>query len=403
MAAALHLDEYWRRSSAVAGPIDVVDLFSGCGGMSAGFRAFNGAFPAFRIAAAVDIDAVANRTYAANLGVVPSAESVVDLRRRSTLLQQVVGDSRRRGHPLVLIGCAPCQGFSSHRNAAGVGDERNSLFVDFAAVAAKLRPDAVVVENVPELMTDLHWPHVVRARAILERAGYRTHLSVHNMAEYGVPQQRFRTLLLAFRRRFNALAPFVPAEAFRTVRQAIGALPHITAGERDRNDPMHRTAGHRESTLATIRAVPRNGGSRPPDVGPECLRRIHEAQGKPGYEDVYGRLYWDRPAITITGSARNPASGRFVHPEQDRALSIREAALLQGFPRAYHFEGTLDECFRQIGNAVPPTFAAYLAGHLVGELLGGAAQGRPDRGVVTPVGPSFARMIPGIKASGAAR
>ena len=399
-ATSLALEEYWARSGVHYGPIDIVDLFGGCGGMSAGFRAFNGAMPAFRLAAAVDIDPVASRTYAVNLGLTPALESVTELRRRRVLLREVVGDSRRSGHPLVLIGCAPCQGFSSHRNSAGADDGRNSLFVDFAYVAASLRPDAVIVENVPELLTDLHWAFVARARGILERAGYRTHLSVHNMAEFGVPQQRFRTLLLAFPHRFEPVAPLLSSENFRTVRQAIGDLPRITAGQRHPDDPMHYSTAHRESTIETIRAVPRDGGSRPPDVGPDCLRRIEQRQGKPGYEDVYGRLHWDRPSITITASARNPASGRFVHPVQNRGLSIREAALLQGFPRAYRFEGSLDDCFRQIGNAVPPIFAASLAGHVLGELVGKGLPGRAfSRGIEEPIGTSFARRIPGIKAS----
>jgi DNA (cytosine-5)-methyltransferase 1 len=183
------------------------------------------------------------------------------------------------------------------------------------------------------------------------------------------------------------------------VRDAIGALPAINAGEVSPGDPIHRTAGHRPETLATIRAVPRDGGNRPVDVGPDSLRRIRERQGRGGYDDVYGRLRWDRPSITITAYSRNPASGRYVHPVQDRGLSIREAALLQGFPRSYQFTGTLDEAFRQIGNAVPPTFAACLAGHVLNELAKPLAEGAPEAtGIQAPVGPSFARLIAGLKA-----
>lgn len=396
---ALNLDHYWGRSVGIVGPIDVIDLFSGCGGMSAGFRAFNAFMPAFRLSAAVDIDEVANRTYADNLGIIPFPVSVAELRRRPSLLHDVIGSVSRPGHPLVLIGCAPCQGFSSHRNAEGTGDNRNNLFLDFAAIAARLRPDAIIVENVPELLTQQHWGYVARVRKTLEAAGYSCHVSVHDMADFGVPQHRFRTLFLAIRRRFLPVEPPLRGRSYRTVRDAISHLPPIRAGERNVLDPMHYTASHRESTLRTIQAVPRNGGNRPPEAGPDCLRRIHARQGKPGYEDVYGRLHWDRPSITITAYARNPASGRFVHPEQDRGLSIREAALLQGFPDTYRFNGTLDDCFRQIGNAVPPIFSAYLAGSVLGELVAPRSARRRERGVVAPVGSSFARMIPAIKAS----
>ena len=185
-------------------------------------------------------------------------------------------------------------------------------------------------------------------------------------------------------------------DQFRTVRDAIGDLPRIEAGQKIEADPWHYTAAHRASTIEVLRAVPHDGGNRPMDVGPDCLRRANEKQGKPAYEDVYGRLAWDRPSVTITNYARNPASGRYAHPEQDRGLSIREAACLQGFPRAFEFAGPLDPCFRQIGNAVPPLFAGSLAAHLLGELLGPPVAPGPG-GILKSVGPSFSRLIPALK------
>ena len=400
-AVAASLDQYWGDSeTAPEGPIDVIDMFSGCGGMSAGFRAVNAFIPAFRLALAVDIDEVANRSYMANFGAMYVNEDVHELATDKSKLERLLRSSGRRGgRPLILIGCAPCQGFSSHRNAVGESDQRNSLFVDFARIAANLKPDAVVVENVPELLTTKYWMYVEEARRLLEAEGYFVHLGVHNMAEFGVPQERYRALMLALKKPFRPPRGFLRRGEFRTVRQAIGRLPRIGAGERHHDDPMHYTVGHKESTIRTIRAVPVDGGSRPPDVGPQCLQRIHARQGKAAYEDVYGRLYWDRPAITITAHARNPASGRFVHPEQDRGLSVREAATLQGFPSGYLFEGTLDQRFRQIGNAVPPPFAAYLASHLLGEILSTVEHREAENGGVTkPVGISFSRLIPSLKA-----
>lgn len=161
---------------------------------------------------------------------------------------------------------------------------------------------------------------------------------------------------------------------------------------------MHYTAGHKESTIATIRAVPKDGGSRPDDVGPECLRRAKIRNGRAVYEDVYGRLFWDKPAITLTAYARNPASGRYIHPEQDRGLSVREAALLQSFPRNYEFTGSLDEKFRQIGNAVPPAFAAFLAAHIMDQMATDVPKAEFHRGITSPVGPSFSRLIAAVKA-----
>ena len=395
-----NLNQYWGKSAEVVGPVDVIDMFSGCGGMSAGFRAVNGLLPAYKLALAVDIDNIANNSYHHNIGVKAQGADVSRLAVDSADLEKLLKASGRRpGHPLVLIGCAPCQGFSSHRNRKGNSDTRNSLFADFAKIATKLKPDAIVVENVPELLTDGYWPYVREARKTLTKAGYQVHIGVHNMAEYGVPQERFRAVLLAFPRAFRPPGGFLNRQSFRTVREAIGGLPPVAAGEKRSDDPMHYSAGHQDSTLRTIRAVPLNGGNRPADVGPECLRRGAQRQGKAMYEDVYGRLHWDKPAITITAYARNPASGRFVHPEQHRGLSVREAALLQGFPASYWFAGSLDERFRQIGNAVPPMFSCYLAAYILGELLGRPIDGQTPAGIDRPIGRSFSRMIPGLKSS----
>ena len=401
VAVATQLDSYWPSAQgADEGPVDVIDVFSGCGGMSTGFKTVNSAIPAFRLAAAVDIDDDANKSFEANLRIAPARLDAARIASQKDLLDQL-SSTRRRGTPLVLIGCAPCQGFSSHRNGAGVADPRNSLFGDFAAIASQLMPDAVVIENVPELLTDRYWGAVEHVRSTLEDSGYYVHLAVHNMAEFGVPQERFRALMVAMRQPFVPPWGFLPRGQFKTVRDAIGALPEVEAGVRCSNDEMHYSAGHRQSTLETIRAVRKDGGSRPAHVGPDCLRRAAQRNGKPAYEDVYGRLFWDRPSITITAYARNPASGRFVHPEQHRGLTVREAALLQGFPRRYWFDGSLDSRFRQIGNAVPPAFAAFLASHILGELLSEPlADEEFDPGLQASVGSSFSRLIPGLKAAG---
>lgn len=397
-SAALRMNENWERAkTAPVGHIDVIDMFSGCGGMSTGFVSLNGEQPSFRLAGAIDIDTVANRTYELNLGVRPCPVDIAALARKPKLLAETIGAVRPDpSRPLVLIGCAPCQGFSSHRNDTEAVDPRNSLFVDFARIAARLCPAAIVIENVPELLSDKYWPFVDKARDVLERVGYFVHVGVHNMAEFGVPQERFRALVLAMPKKFRPPCGFLDRTNFMTVRDAIGRLPSIEAGERHAMDAMHFTAGHRETTLATLRAVPADGGNRPDGIGPECLRRAKERSGRAVYEDVYGRLFWDRPAITITAHARNPASGRYVHPEQHRGLSIREAALLQSFPDNYQFSGTLDERFRQIGNAVPPVFAAHLAAHILSELAA-ESQVNFNRGITSPIGPSFSRLIPSLK------
>jgi DNA (cytosine-5)-methyltransferase 1 len=397
---ATRISDYWREAKeGASGPIALVDMFSGCGGMSTGFRAANALGPIFNVRGAIDIDPIANRSYALNHGIEPLCEDLASLARSPRKLTKFVEDTGfASAQASVLIGCAPCQGFSSHRNDGGEGDIRNSLFIDFARVASKISPDAIVVENVPELLTDRYWPYVAKAREILEKAGYYVHVNVHNMAEFGVPQERFRALMLAMKRPFEVPRGFLTRDEFLTVRGAISQLPTVAAGDKHPTDAMHFSAGHKASTIETIRAVPKDGGNRPDHVGPACLQRAKARNGKPAYEDVYGRLAWDKPAITITAHARNPASGRFVHPEQDRGLTVREAALLQSFPRDYEIVGGLDERFRQIGNAVPPAFSSFLAMHIVGELIGQPIKPSAfDKGIVAPVGASFSRMIPSLK------
>ena len=397
---ASSLDAAWETArSAPSGPVDVVDMFAGCGGMSAGFLAANAILPAYRLAMAVDIDAVAMKTYERNLGLKPLNLNLHAYSENQAGLVRIVNDARRAPEaPLVLIGCAPCQGFSSHRNAAGEADVRNNLFVTFAKAAVAIRPDVVVVENVPEVATDRYWPVVAEARRVLESAGYQVVLTAHDMADFSVPQHRYRAVMIGMRRPFNMPRGFMTPEQRRTVREAIGYLPTISPGEVCASDGMHYTAGHKPSTVETIKAVPLDGGRRPFEIGPESLRRYAARTGELAFKDVYSRLWWDRPAITITGHARNPASGRYVHPEQHRGLSVREAALLQGFPRSWTFAGGLSPSFLQLGNAVPPRFAAFLAVHILGELFGEAAAVTDrEMDISGSLGSTFSRRIPALK------
>jgi DNA (cytosine-5)-methyltransferase 1 len=395
---ALNLDDHWG-AERPAGKIRVVELFSGCGGLSIGFSALNAVLPAYRLMVALDMDPIANATYAANFGKDADEVDIGGLAADPALLKELVRRSsgEEDDAPLIVVGGPPCQGFSSHR-AKDATDGRNSLVRSFAEVAVSLDPDAILLENVPELLTDRHWPLLDSALDVLREAGYCVSVGVHNTAEFGVPQDRFRAVVLAAKRPISQPTGLLDRPNFRTVRDAIGHLPAIRAGERTHAERLHFTAAHRQSTIETLQAVPKDGGNRPPHVGPECLRRGAVRQGKPLYEDVYGRLAWDRPAVTITNYARNPASGRYGHPEQDRGLSIREAALLQGFPSEYQFSGALDPCFRQIGNAVPPRFSAALAAHLLGEILAETESPDASPGITDPVGPSFARLIPALKA-----
>lgn len=353
----------WRSTQGERGAsLDFVDMFCGCGGVSVGFLALNRLVPTYRLAGALDIDEHACDTFATNLGVRPH-----QLDARKLLEQDAELNSFLRScsidKPWVLIGCPPCQGFSSHHKKNWHQDDtRNGLIEVFAELAARMLPDFVFMENVPDLFSHKYWPHFEAFRSTLERAGYCVSAGIVNMARFGVPQERHRAIVLAGRLSSKIPVGFVSENEFVTVRDAIYHLPRIIPGTQDPTDQMLMTAHHKASTLETIRQIPKDGGSRPKGVGPECLDRVR------GFYDVYGRLSWDKPSITVTAYARNPASGRFVHPEQDRGLSVREVAILQSFPNSYMFDGPFDSKFSQVGNAVPPRFASFIAGYLVGEL-----------------------------------
>lgn len=379
-----------------SGDTGVVDLFSGCGGLSLGFETIGRLLPdSFRLAAAIDIDPPAVETYSLNLPISATPSDLLRAAAGPKEAEAVVSEfSLRPEGPMVLVGGPPCQGFSAHRKMSTAPlDARNALVTAFANLAVATRPDFVVMENVPELLSEKHWSLFKSYERTLTDAGYLVRAQVVNMAEFGVPQFRFRALILAAPFDFRMPDPILRPEDVLTVRDAIGDLPRVAAGQAAPDDPFHVSAHHRTSTLDVIRKIPHDGGRRPKGVGPACLQRVD------GFRDVYGRLAWDRPANTITAYARNPASGSFVHPEQDRGLTVREAALLQGFPGWFRFSGSFDAKFSQIGNAVPPRFAACVAAHVADELAGRDAPKQLELGsdVTAPVRNSFSSGLAGLK------
>jgi DNA (cytosine-5)-methyltransferase 1 len=380
--------------------VGVVDFFSGCGGTSYGFASARSSRVRFQIRGALDIDRHANATYERMLGVRPHALDIREAARPRTLRRLVGAWGLATNQPLVVIGCSPCQGFSSHRKKDPRSDARNSLLRPFAEIVVQLGPSVVVMENVPEMLREEHWPHFARWKERLEAEGYTVRAQIHNLASFGVPQERYRVLVVASRDwpRFRMPQPRLQPEEFVTVREAIGGLRPLASGGCDPLDPMHQTSRHRPETIARLKLIPHDGGSRralPRSSTPACLRRVD------GFRDVYGRLAWDLPAVAITARCRTPSCGRFAHPEQDRGLTVREAALLQGFPADYWFEGPFDDRFKQIGNAVSPVFARVVAEHLAKEWFAGRRRPATDRDLHSDIrGPfrkSFSSSIASLK------
>lgn len=371
---------------------DLVDLCCGCGGASAGFLASG----SFRHLHAADIDPWACQTYERNLG---HKAELVDLRALAedvSWAERIRGDAKGR---VLLFGGPPCQGFSSHVKMKGDRHGRNTLVGTFGRLAESLHPDVIVMENVPDLLSEQWWPVFSDLRRSLQEAGYIVRARILNLAQLGVPQERFRLVMLASLHEAPTFPEVRRSPAdFTTVKEWIGHLPPVESGQVNPNDPMHQASRHRDSTLEIIRRVPLDGGNRPADAGPQCLRRARDSFG--GYTDVYGRLAWSEAAPTITARCRTPSCGRFVHPEQHRGLTAREAGLLQTFPDDWFFCGPFDDRYKQIGNAVPPLAMQAVAEHI--------AAGFPEvpnevglfEAEDRPVGASFSVLIPGIRRRG---
>lgn len=319
-----------------------IDLFSGMGGLTLGLKQAG-----FSVLYAVDRDWLAVETYRVNHPEVVAEWSDIqdldaaDLRRRLGL---------RAGQLDLVAGCPPCQGFSRMRTLNGsrsVDDSRNDLIEDFRRFVEAFQPKVVMMENVPGLADDARFE---RFQSALDELGYRFSFQVLDAADFGVPQRRRRLILLAGKKR---TIPFGrEADRPRTVRNAIGALPPPGRS----GDPSHDLAERRSDRIVElIRSIPRNGGSRhqAPD---EFKLACHEDFD--GFNDVYGRMGWEHQSPTITSGCVNPSKGRFLHPEQDRCITPREAALLQTFPEDYFISMRRGKypAARLVGDALPPEF-----------------------------------------------
>lgn len=334
--------------------ITAIDLFCGAGGLSLGLGQAG-----FSVVAAIDNSRVATQTYAASLGPHVDAAEIEEV-SASDLLSRA---GLSRGECTLLAGGPPCQGFSLQRRGARE-DPRNALVLQFIRLIEDIRPRFFLMENVGALLSKHGEPFLQEFSARAAKHKYIIHTGVLNAADFGVPQIRKRAFLVGEYAPSSKSNFKFPKKTIvgtpRTVRDAIGNLPSPPDdGTSHPSFPNH----YREKRLAAInveriRHVPQGGGR---DHLPDHLQLACHVNN-PGHrhKDVYGRLAWDQPSVTLTAGFDSFTRGRFAHPIEHRSLTIREGARIQTFPDSFIFAGNREEGARQVGNAVPPMLARAL-------------------------------------------
>jgi DNA (cytosine-5)-methyltransferase 1 len=337
-----------KRSTASTALIRGVDLFCGAGGLTRGLEKAG-----IDIMVGVDVDPACEFPFSANNKAKFLLKSV-EVLSKSDFSGVFEGESVS-----LLAGCAPCQPFSTYSHVWSCpSDERWNLLTHFSRLVGKLRPDLVTMENVPRLAQQTVFEDFVKA---LKRRRYHVFHKVVNCADYGVPQSRQRLVLLASK--FGPIELISPTRSptnHKTVRKAIEKLPPLEAGEVCEKDPLHQACELSPLNLKRIRASQPGGSWR--DWNDELVADCHKKDTGKTYPSVYGRMSWDDPAPTMTTQYYGFGNGRFGHPEQDRAISLREGAILQSFPKTYRFVRKGDPVYRKvigrlIGNAVPVKLA----------------------------------------------
>jgi len=328
--------------------LKAIDLFSGSGGLTLGLKRAG-----FKVIGAVDIDSLSVETYTKNHKSVKIWQQDI----RTLCVNEVKKQLNLKSGELdLLAGCPPCQGFSSIRTLNSsrkrITDPRNNLIFEFMRFVKGLRPKVVLLENVPGLAKN--WRIKIFSQE-LKKLGYSSEYKVLDASNFGVPQRRRRMILISSR--LGAI-PF-PSEVSGkiVVRDVIGNLN--TAG--NSGDALHDLlVDHSAEVLERIKKTPKNGGSRS-DLDVEYQLPCHQKCS--GFKDVYGRIKWDDVSPTITSGCINPSKGRFIHPEENRSITLREAALLQGFPEDYYFslKRGKSNAAVLIGNALPPEFVKWHA------------------------------------------
>lgn len=338
----------------------MVDLFCGIGGMTHGFIKEN-----FNVVAGLDLDPDCKYAYEESNG----AKFIeADLKKYSlSKLKQEFGDAKYK----ILIGCAPCQPFSQYTHRYKNKGKWDLLY-SFTNIINHIEPDIVSMENVPGLLHYKNYSVYDDFKDNLTNSGYEITENIVYCPDYGIPQTRRRLVLLASKLgKIDLIKGSYDKSNYKTVRDTIGQLEPLENGQISDTDPLHRTSKLSNKNLKRIKFTLEGGGWK--DWPQSLVLDCHKKDSGKSYGSVYGRMIWDKPSPTITTQSFGYGNGRFGHPDQDRALTLREAALLQTFPPDYIFTKIDDfksirTVMKHIGNAVPPVLGRVIAKSILDHL-----------------------------------
>lgn len=339
--------------------IGVIDLFCGIGGLSYGMFK-----KGFDIVAGFDIDDTCKYAYERN-----NKSKFYNQDIKTVTKEQI--NNLFKGYDIkILAGCAPCQPFSSYAFKVKDKDkDKYDLLYEFGRLVKETLPDIITMENVSQILSFKEKPVLNDFVDLLQKNKYSVDFKIVYCPDYGIPQTRKRIVLLASRLgEINLISPTHTKKKYKTVRQTIGKLPPIAAGEVCSSDLLHRARSLSELNLKRIRSTPIKGSWK--DWDDELILDCHKKDSGKSFGSVYGRMDWDEPAPTMTTLCTGLGNGRFGHPEQDRAISLREAAMFQTFPKGYKFfspkeEISITKASRYIGNAVPPRLGEITAKSII--------------------------------------
>ena len=339
--------------------IGVVDLFCGVGGLSHGLKQGG-----LNIIAGFDIDKTCEYAYTHNNGALFFDTDISKVTKEQVL--SLFGDSKIK----VLAGCAPCQPFSSYAFKNKKKDpNKYDLLYQFGRLVEEVQPDIVTMENVPQIAS-FSLKNVLQDFVdLLENNHYHCSLKVVYCPDYGIPQTRKRLVLLASKfGDIKLISPTHSKDNYVTVKDVIGDLPPLEAGETSDTDPLHRAKSLSPLNMQRIMHTPYGGSWK--DWPKELMLECHKSENGSSFGSVYGRMRWEKPAPTMTTQCTGLGNGRFGHPEQNRAITAREAALIQTFPQEYKFFAdeehvSIVKASRYIGNAVPPQLGFVIAQSII--------------------------------------